>query len=167
MADKRITELSPIDAAGVESDIDVLALADVSAAETKKVTPTAVVIAGLTGGVPDGSIPGSKIEENTITSKELGPDSVTSVELADNAVDTGAIQNKAVTQEKLADGAVGEGQLADGAVTADKLADGAIGDARAREDQAVSFTHPLSGSSGSGGSIPIQHGPLPLSGSYW
>ena len=84
MADKRITELQPLDAAAAQGAIDVLAIADVSAAETKKITLGAAVAAGLAGGVPDGSIPGSKIEvdslpgnrllENSVTSRELGPE---------------------------------------------------------------------------------------------
>jgi hypothetical protein len=125
VADKRITELAPITAAGTQADVDVLAIADVSAAETKKITATDVVAAGL-GDIPDGSIPGGKIEPDSITSLELAPDSVTDVELADNAVDTGAIQDGAVTTEKLADGAVTTEKLADGAVTSDKIADGAV-----------------------------------------
>nr|BAR30336.1 phage-related tail fiber protein [uncultured Mediterranean phage uvMED] len=127
MADKRISELQPITAAGVEGDTDVLALADISAAETKKITVGDVVAAGLAGGVPDGSIPGSKIEPDTITSLELAPDSVTDVELADNAVDTDAIQDGAVTTEKLADGSVTSDKLAADSVTTDKIADGAVG----------------------------------------
>ena len=69
MADKRITELAPITAAGAQGDVDVLAIADVSAAETKKIKVVDVVVAGLATGVPDGTIPGSIIEENTITAK--------------------------------------------------------------------------------------------------
>jgi hypothetical protein len=130
VADKRISELQPIDAAGVQGDVDVLALADISAAETKKITLGDAVAAGLAGGVPDGSIPGSKIEENSITSKELAPDSVTDVELADNAVDTGAIQDGVVTTDKLADGSVTTDKLADNSVTTDKIADGAVGEAQ-------------------------------------
>ena len=129
MADKRISELNPLSSADLDAASDVLAVADLSASETKKLTPTALIV-GSVGVVPDGTIPGSKIEPDSITSLELAPDSVTDVELADNAVDTAAIQNKAVTQEKLADGAVGTDQLADGAVTADKLADGAVGTAQ-------------------------------------
>ena len=71
MADKRITELQPLEAAAVLGSVDVLAVADVSAAETMKIKVGDLVAAGLAGGVPDGSIPGSKIEEDTITSKEL------------------------------------------------------------------------------------------------
>ena len=128
VADKRISELNPLSSADLDANQDVLAVADLSATETKKVTPTALIV-GSVGVVPDGTIPGSKIEPDSITSLELAPDSVTDVELADNAVDTGAIQDKAVTQDKLADGAVGTDQLADGVITGDKLADGAIGDA--------------------------------------
>ena len=62
MADKRITELQPLDAASVQGAVDVLAVADVSASETKKITVGDAVAAGLAGGVPDGSIPGSKID---------------------------------------------------------------------------------------------------------
>ena len=130
MADKRISELQPIEAAGVQGDVDVLALADISAAETKKIKVGDLVAAGLAGGVPDGSIPGSKIEPDSITSTELAPDSVTDVELADNAVDTGAIQDGAVTTEKLADGSVTTDKLADDSVTTDKIADGAVGGAQ-------------------------------------
>ena len=127
MADKRITELQPLEAAAVQAEVDVLAIADVSASETKKVKVADAVAAALAGGVPDGSIPGSKIEENTITSKELAPDSVTDVELADNAVDTDAIQDGGVTAEKLADGSVTSDKLAADSVTTDKIADGAVG----------------------------------------
>ena len=129
MADKRISELNPLSSADLDAASDVLAVADLSASETKKLTPTALIV-GSVGVVPDGTIPGSKIEPDSISSLELAPDSVTDVELADNAVDTAAIQNKAVTQEKLADGAVGTDQLANGAVTGDKLADSAVGSAQ-------------------------------------
>ena len=128
MADKRITELAPITAAGAQADVDVLALADVSAAETKKITLGEAVAAGLAGGIPDGSIPGSKIEPDTITSTELAPDSVTDIELADNAVDTDAIQDLAVTNAKLADGIDG-GKILDGSIQGDAFAPGAISDA--------------------------------------
>ena len=129
MADKRISELNPLGSADLDAASDVLAVADLSATETKKITPTALIV-GSVGVVPDGTIPGSKLEEDSVTSRELAPDSVTDVELADNAVDTGAIQDKAVTQEKLADGAVGTDQLVDGSVTGNKLADGAVGSAQ-------------------------------------
>lgn len=129
MADKRITELNQLNAASLQPAVDVLAVADVSAAETKKITAKDLVDTALPT-VPDGTIPGSKIEENTITSKELAPDSVTDVELADNAVDTAAIQNDAVTTEKLADGSVTSDKLAADSVTADKIADGAVGGAQ-------------------------------------
>lgn len=128
MADKRITDLTPITAADLDPAVDVLALADVSSAETKKLT-VADAIASSAGSLPPNSINGDVIVDGSITSGKLTPDSVTFVELADNAVDTPALQDKSVTQPKLADGAVGTDQLIDGAVTADKIADGALGQA--------------------------------------
>jgi hypothetical protein len=130
VADKRITELAPLTAAGTQGDVDVLAIADVSAAETKKITAADVVIAGLEGGVPDGSIPGDKIEIDSIQGDRLVENSITGRELAPDSVDTIHIRDNAVTTEKLADGAVTTEKLADGAVTSDKIADGAIGEAQ-------------------------------------
>ena len=71
MADKRITELTLLDAASVQGSVDVLAIADVSAAETKKIKVGDVVAAGLSGGIPDGSIPGIKLQANSLTANQL------------------------------------------------------------------------------------------------
>ena len=108
MADKRISELAPLSSAALDAASDVLAVADLSASETKKLTPTALRLA-LLGWCLTERFRAQRLKDS-ITSLELPPDSVTDVELADNAVDTATIQNKAVTQEKLADGAVGTDQ---------------------------------------------------------
>ena len=147
MADKRITELAPLDAAGAQGAVDVLAVADVSAAETKKITLGAAVAAGLAGGVPDGSISGDKIEsdsisgdrllENSITSRELAPDSVGTVHVIDGAI-TNAKLAAEISGDKLQDGSVGHGQIGpreiEGryhiqlqSVTADEIANNTIG----------------------------------------
>ena len=130
MADKRITELQPLDAAAAQGAIDVLAIADVSAAETKKITLGAAVAAGLAGGVPDGSIPGSKIAPNSITSEELGTDSVGALELASYAVTTDAVLNGAITNAKLA-----------GDITGDKILDGEIGSDQLAANSVDGSTH--------------------------
>jgi predicted extracellular nuclease len=65
VADKRITDLTAITAAGVDADTDVLALADVSAAETKKVTVTDAVQKGI-NSLPPGSIDGNVIIDGTL-----------------------------------------------------------------------------------------------------
>jgi hypothetical protein len=81
----------------------------------------------------DGSIPGSKIEPDSITSLELAPDSVTDVELADNAVDTDAIQDGAVTNDKLS-GTFDGGKLAEDSVTSRELAPNSVTDVELADD---------------------------------
>lgn len=145
MADQRISQLTTLLQADVDITSDQLPIADLSTAETKKVTPAALVGAGI-GGVAPGSIQGSLIAANSLTALQLGPDSVGASELANNAVDTAAIQDQAVTAAKIADGTitgtkivaggigstqiatggVGNANLAANAVTSDKIADGTI-----------------------------------------
>ena len=85
MADLRITQLPRLAGALLQSD-DVLAIADISASETKKITAKDLVQAGV-ALIDPGSIPGDKV---TVT---LAPGSVGTIELAD----------KSVTAAKLAD----------------------------------------------------------------
>jgi hypothetical protein len=125
VADKRITELNPLSGAGVSVDVDVLAIADVSAAETKKITPKDLVGQAL-GALPPDSIDGDVILNGSISGTKLAENSVTNRELAPNAVDTENIINASVTNEKLADGIDG-GKLLNGSVTGDKLEAGAVG----------------------------------------
>ena len=61
MADLRITELPALGDNGGQPNNDVVALADVSASETKKVTPNGIVLNALSqaagaGGIPNGTI---------------------------------------------------------------------------------------------------------------
>ena len=128
MADKRITELNPLSAGAVEAIADVLAVADVSAGETKKITPVAL-ITGAAGGLPPETIDGSVIIDNSIEGVKLAEDSITTRELAPDACYTENYLNKSVTQAKLADGAVGADQIIDGSITGDKLSPDAISDA--------------------------------------
>ena len=100
MADRRISQLNPILADEVQPDADLLALADVSTNETKAVTPADLVSKSLEE-LPDGSIPGSAIELNSLTGEHL--------------------QENTITDRELADGSVGTNQIADGSITNDKL----------------------------------------------
>jgi hypothetical protein len=120
VADKRITELNPILAADTEADVDVLALADVSAAETKKIKVVDVVAAAA-GSLPDGTINGDTIIDGSISGGKLEENSVTSRELAPNSVNTIHIVDGAVTNDKLAGGITGD-KLEDGAIGSDQLA---------------------------------------------
>ena len=119
MADKRITDLTALAQAGVDASLDLLPIADVSASETKKVSPVDLVVAA-NALLPPGSIPGTAIQGDSITAAQLGPDSVGASELADNSVDTAAIQQGAVTG-----GATGP--IAQNTITADNIAAGAVG----------------------------------------
>ena len=131
MPDKRITDLAPLAGPDLAADVDVLAIADVSAGETKKIKATDVVAGSINNLPPgsingdviiDGTIQGIKLEENSITDRELAPDSVGTIHLKDQAVTTAKITDLAVTSQKLADGAVTTVKIADLAVTNEKLA---------------------------------------------
>ena len=86
MADLRISQLPVLVEAAVAA-IDSLAIDDVSASETKKVTVKDFIQAGV-AVIDDGSIPGDKVN----------------VTLPAGSVDTTELADKSVTQEKLADG---------------------------------------------------------------
>ena len=155
MADRRISELQEILAAEVRPEADVLALADVSASETRKIKVAELAEAGA-DSLPDGSVSGSVIENGTITGEKLvdgtitgdkiatdtitaeniAPNSIGASELADDSVDTNALQDGAVTGDKiasdtitadhLAPGSVGESELADNSVDTDAIQDDAV-----------------------------------------
>ena len=124
MADQQITKLSQLNGTGLQAN-DPLAIADVSASETKKITAKDLVQASM-DLIDNDSIPGGKIEGNSITAAELAADSVGSSELADSSVDTAALQANAVTEAKLAGLSVSTGKIKDDAVTGAKL--GAVTD---------------------------------------
>ena len=129
MADLQITGLDALAEAGIQPD-DVLALADLSATQTKKVKVkdlvNAVVTDSGTSFLAAGAIPGSKIgtlgtnavvtasitdlnvtaakiANNTITATQIAADAIGTSELADNAVDTGALAANSVTTAKITD----------------------------------------------------------------
>ena len=70
MADKRITELSTLAGPQLDSDVDVLAIADVSAAETKKITPVSLIATAISS-LPEGSVDGDVIVDNSISGSAL------------------------------------------------------------------------------------------------
>jgi len=135
VADKRISELVSLDSAGLDTANDVLAVADISAAETKKITPDALLSKAF-GSLPpnsingdviiDGSISGNKLEENSITDRELAPDSVNTEHIVDGAV----------TNDKLAGGITGD-KLADDSIGPDQLAENAINGAIHIQDRSI------------------------------
>ena len=131
MADKRISDLPEITSAQLDPSLDLLALADISAAETKKVTPEALFSKSLSAIVPgsidgsaiaDNSIEGIKLKINSVSSRELGPDSVSSVHIIDGSVDNDKLAG-GITDAKLATGIDGS-KLKDNSVDSVKLTGG-------------------------------------------
>jgi hypothetical protein len=118
MPDLEISNLPALAGTGLDSS-DSLAVVDISASETKKITAKDLVQSGV-ALVDDASIPAAKLAANSIGAGQLAADSVGSSELADNAVDTAAIQASAVTDAKVASGISGT-KLTDATVAAAKL----------------------------------------------
>lgn len=129
MADKRISDLAPLSSAQLDADVDVLAVADISAAETKKITAQELLASGL-GQLPEGSIDGGIIIDGTLSGSALEENSITERELAPNSVNTIHVIDGAVTNDKLA-----------GGITADKLADGSIGPNQLQENAVDGALH--------------------------
>ena len=130
MADRKISELSPLVSADVSTN-DVAPVADISANETRKVTVKDFAEAGYRLS-SDGSIPlakveqlpntldGSVIKDDSIGADQIAPDAITSSELGDGSVDTAALQDGAVTTPKLADD-IDAAKLLDGSITTSKI----------------------------------------------
>ena len=116
MPDLEISNLPALPGTGLNGN-DPVAIADLSASETKKITAKDLVQSGV-ALVDDASIPAAKVA--ALGSAQLAADSVGSSQIADNSVDTAAIQASAVTDAKIASGVSGS-KLSDGTVTAAKL----------------------------------------------
>jgi len=129
---------------------DVLAVADLSASETKKITSADLVSAGYAlqadgtldpdkldlSGIDAGAINGTAITANTLpadrivanslTATQIAADAIGASELADDAVDTAAIQDLAVTAAKIANDTITATQIAADAIGASELADDSV-----------------------------------------
>lgn len=151
MADKRISDLPVLNGTELDAAVDVLAVADLSAAETKKITAEALISKALATAsgevlngnvIIDGTVPGEKLEADSITSRELAPNSVQTVHIVDGVVtndklaggitndklaagiDGSKLQDSSVSSAKLIGGITND-QL-DGGISGDKIADGQI-----------------------------------------
>ncbi len=144
MADSTITALAPLSGADAQPAVDVLAVADVSTAETKKIKLSDVVSAGITA-VPPGTIPGSALVAGSVTSTQIGAGEVGTSELADNSVTTAKISAGAVTAVKIANDSITAAQIAPDAISASELADNSV-DGAALQLSAVDSVHIVDGS---------------------
>ena len=138
MADLKITSLPPLAEGSIQAT-DVLALADLSATETKKVTVKDLVAAAVVL-LDANDIPAAKIATpfaaNSVVTATIQDDAVTSAKLATDSVTADAVAANAIGASELADNAVDSGALAansvitskitDLNVTADKLASNAV-----------------------------------------
>ena len=127
MADYKITALPPL-AEGNVGSTDALAVADLSATETKKVTVKDLIAAGV-ALIDDGDIPGAKVGTlgaNQVTTNALQNLAVTTAKLANGAVTATKITDATITGAKLVNDTVTATQIATNAITATELADNAV-----------------------------------------
>jgi hypothetical protein len=145
MPDTEISNLPPLVASQIQDD-DVLAIADLSATETKKVKAGDLVI-GVLDNLPDDSINPNKLNwsqldsdsisgddiadasiadeklfGNTLTSRVIAPNAIGASELADASVDTAALQVGAVDNGALGTNSVDNRVIQDGAISNANLA---------------------------------------------
>ena len=118
MADLQITQLPELGSAQLQAT-DPIAVADVSATETKKITAKNFV-QGAFGLVDAASIPA------TALSYPLTAGQIVTATLADNAVTNAKITDATITGAKLANDTITATQIAANAITSSELADNAV-----------------------------------------
>ena len=118
MADLQITQLPELSSANLQAT-DPIAVADVSATETKKITAKNFV-QGAFGLVDNASIPA------TALSYPLSVGQIVTATLADNAVTNVKITDATITGAKLANDTITATQIAANAITSSELADNAV-----------------------------------------
>ena len=118
MADLQITQLPELSSANLQAT-DPIAVADVSATETKKITAKNFV-QGAFGLVDAASIPA------TALSYPLSVGQIVTATLADNAVTNAKITDATITGAKLANDTITATQIAANAITSSELADNAV-----------------------------------------
>jgi len=118
MADLQITQLPELGSAQLQAT-DPIAVADVSATETKKITAKNLV-QGAFGLVDNASIPA------TALSYPLSVGQIVTATLADNAVTNAKITDATITGAKLVNNTITATQIAANAITSSELADNAV-----------------------------------------
>ena len=118
MADLQITQLPELGSAQLQAT-DPIAVADVSATETKKITAKNLV-QGAFGLVDNASIPA------TALSYPLSVGQIVTATLADNAVTNAKITDATITGAKLANDTITATQIAANAIGSSELADNAV-----------------------------------------
>ena len=70
--DLKISELPVLDGADMDA-VDEMALADLSASETRRIDAKKFLENGISRVIADGTIPGAKLVPDSVTAKEIGP----------------------------------------------------------------------------------------------
>lgn len=149
MPDTEISKLPPLSKAQIQAN-DVLAIADISAVETKKVTADDLVTGALErvpdgtidpnklnwsildsdsisgDDLSDGSIADEKLIANTLTARSIAPNAIGASELADSSVDTAALQVGAVDNGALGTNSVDDRVIQNGGVSNANLSAGSV-----------------------------------------
>ena len=150
MADLQITQLPELSSAQLQAT-DPIALADVSATETKKITAKNFV-QGAFGLVDNASIPATALSYplsvGQIVTATLADNAVTNAKITDATITGAKLVNNTITATQIAANAIGSSELADNAVdtaaitnlnvTTDKLAATSVTTAKIA-DSAVTF----------------------------
>jgi len=126
MADLQISALPALGEAGIQAT-DVLALADLSATETKKVTVKDLIAAGA-ALIDSGDIPAAKV------ATPFAADSVATATIQNLAVTTAKIANGAITATQITDATITGAKLVNDTVTATQIAANAITDSELADD---------------------------------
>ena len=138
MADLQISALPALGEAGIQAT-DVLALADLSATETKKVTVKDLV-ARAAALLDDGDIPAAKVATpfatDAVATATIQNLAVTAAKIANSTITATQIANTTITAAKIVDNTLTATQIAANAITASELADDAV-DTAAIADLAV------------------------------
>ena len=148
MADLQITQLPELGSAQLQAT-DPIAVADVSATETKKITaknlvqgafglvdaasiPATALTYPLTAGqivtetLADNAVTNVKITDATITGAKLVNDTITATQIAANAITSSELADNAVDTAAITNLNVTTGKLANTAVTTEKIANSAV-----------------------------------------
>ena len=148
MADLQITQLPELSSANLQAT-DPIAVADVSATETKKITAKNLVQGAfglvdaasipatalsyplsvgqiLTATLADNAVTNVKIADATISGAKLVDDTITATQIAANAITSSELADNAVDTAAITDLNVTTGKLADLAVTTGKIANSAV-----------------------------------------
>jgi len=125
MADLQITQLPELGSAQLQAT-DPIAVADVSATETKKITAKNLV-QGAFGLVDNASIPATKLTypltAGQIVTATLADNAVTNIKITDATITGAKLANDTITAAQIAANAIGSSELADNAVDTAAITD--------------------------------------------